>query len=53
MNEFKKKMSKYIRKDGIEISIEFLKDTKAHKVKEKMESNNEKIKMKIWNKKNS
>ena len=40
MNEFKK-MSKYIGKDGIEVIIDFLKDTKIHKVKEKMESENE------------
>ena len=40
MNEFKK-MSKYIGKDGIEVIIDFLKDTKIHKVKEKMESDNE------------
>ena len=33
-----KKMSKYIGKDGIEIIIEFLKDTKVHKIKEKIES---------------
>ena len=40
MNEFKK-MSKYIGKDGIEVIIEFLKDTKVHKIKEKIESDNE------------
>ena len=40
INEFKK-MSKYIGKDGIEVIIEFLKNTKVHKVKEKMESDNE------------
>ena len=34
-------MSKYIGKDGIEVIIEFLKNTKVHKVKEKMESDNE------------
>ena len=40
INEFKK-MSKYIGKDGIEVIIEFLKDTKVHKIKEKIENDNE------------